>query len=141
MVIRENIYDNKSFMYLRNEVDFMPYLEEDSLKSLENSLYTIFIYDDLLNIIACGRVIGDGVTTFFLKDIIVSEKCKGEKYGDIIIKHIENYILENGTENSYVGLFSTNQSINFYKRNGYNIRPNDLQGPALHKYIRRSADE
>lgn len=135
MKIIENNYDAKTFTDLRLQVKFRKYELDDNLKALKQSLYHVIIYNDQGKGIACARVVGDGITTFFIKDVIVTKEFQKTGYGDILMKYVESYITRVGCQGAYVGLMATLGSETFYQKRGYNIRPNQWQGPGMHKYI------
>ncbi len=136
MIIKENVIDYLEFTKLRNDEGFQSYSLIENKKSLEKSLYTIFIYEKN-TAVACARVVGDGITTFFLKDVIVSSEHRGKGVGALLINNIEKYIKSVCCENAYVGLMSTKKAEKFYSKMGYNKRPNSNQGSGFHKYINK----
>lgn len=100
---------------------------EVSQKGLENALYTVCLVRDE-EVIGCGRIIGDGAIYFYIQDIIVSPKFQGMGFGARIMEKIMNYISENAGNNSFIGLMSAKGFANFYKKYGFEVRPDGRPG-------------
>ena len=99
-------------------------------KGLKNSLYTICIYDKK-SIVAMGRVIGDGSIYFYVQDVIVIPKYKGNGLGRIVMEHIMNYLKNHANENSFIGLMAADEVETFYHKFGFKTRGNNKPGMYL----------
>ncbi len=98
--------------------------------SLENSLFHITIRDSG-NLLAMGRVIGDGGLNFYIQDVVVHPKAQGLGLGDKIMKAIEAYLNDAAQPGATIGLFAAIAKENFYQRYGYIERPNQNMGKGM----------
>lgn len=97
-----------------------------SLKSLQaatialpNSLYGIS------ELIAMGRVVGDGACNFEIVDVAVDPHYQGNGFGREIMEYIDNYLASVVLEGSYVSMIADEPG--FYEKLGY-----QLVAPASH---------
>lgn len=130
MKIRENCLTTNDFMSLHKDNKRKIFSDVILKKAFKKNLYDIVIYEND-EAIGMGRVLGDGLTVFFIKDIIVREDYRGRGFADIIMKNIMNYIYKNAEKNAYIGLMSTPGKENFYKKFGFIERPNDDYGSGM----------
>ncbi len=98
----------------------------DELSS-EGNLYGIIAYDGL-KIIGMGCIVGDGVSYFFIKDIIVHPKYLNQGVGRLIMEHIERYFESMAIQYAYIGLIAAKGTQEFYKKFGFLERKNKCQG-------------
>lgn len=97
---------------------------------LSNSLFSVcMIYKDEL--IAYGRVIGDGGIYFYIQDVIVMPEFQGKGIGRQIMNAIMNYLEKNAHPNAFIGLMAAKGVVGFYEKFCFNKRPDD--GPGMFK--------
>ena len=70
MTIKENIKNVEEFNYLYDAVGWGHYDNQISKKALENTIYSVSIYEDN-TIIGYGRIIGEGICFLYIQDIMV----------------------------------------------------------------------
>ena len=85
--IIENSKDVNEFNYLYEEVGWRAYSYECSKKALDNTLYSISIYDED-KIIGFGRIIGDGICFIYIHDIMVLPIYQNQKIGSKIMNKL-----------------------------------------------------
>ena len=68
--IRENINDVAEFNLLYDSVGWGAYDKKITKKAMENTCYSVSIYDDK-KIIGYGRLIGDGICFMYIQDVMV----------------------------------------------------------------------
>ena len=121
--IKENNKDVNEFNYLYEEVGWGAYSYECSKKALDNTLYSISIYDED-KIIGFGRLIGDGICFIYIHDVMVEPKYQSKKIGTKImnqlIKKIEEIKKENLDMRVYLGASKGKEG--FYKKFGFITR-------------------
>lgn len=118
--IKENTNNVEEFNYLYDEVGWGHYSKEISKKALENSLYSVSIYDED-KIIGFGRIIGDKICFLYIHYIMVSPKYQNQKIGTLIMNKLLEKIKEIKKENPslrvYLGASSGKEG--FYKHFGF----------------------
>lgn len=136
MHIVENGLTVDIYRELRLTGPFMNYKDEDVKIALENSLYSVVIYDEDIPV-GIARLIGDNRITFFLKDVVVHPNYRGKGIGKLLLKQIFHYIDRHACHNAYIGLNSTLGNEAFYERFGFIRRPNDEQGSGMSFYYQK----
>lgn len=94
---------------------------------MKNHLYSLVVFDGP-NIIGMGRVVGDGVSYFYIEDIMVHPKHLSMGLGGLIMDHIERYLESIATRYAYIGLIATKGTEEFYKKFGFIERKSNCQG-------------
>jgi GNAT superfamily N-acetyltransferase len=102
--------------------------------ALDNSLYAVCIFrdDDLL---ATGRIIGDGYVYFHIQDVIVHPEHQGQGVGTLIMDKLEAFIKQHALPGSMIGLMCALGKEGFYEKYGYHLRPNEQEGAGMMKYF------
>lgn len=87
-----------------------------------------------------ARLIGDGGMSFYIKDFAVLPAYQSKGVGTLIIKAIEEYIVNSLSPGWSVSLelISTKEAVGFYQRMGFEERPCDWDGPGMFKLIRKA---
>lgn len=121
--IRENINDVDEFNLLYDSVGWGAYDKEIAKKSMENTYYSISIYDDK-KIIGYGRLIGDGICFMYVQDVMVTPEYQNRKIGTLIIEKLIAKIKEikdyNPNVRTYLG--ASKGKERFYERFGFITR-------------------
>lgn len=134
-------YGNKitidEFNFLRKAVGWNEIENNLAKKTIENALFIITAIIDE-KIIGLTRVSGDGGYTIVITDVIVLPEYQGKGIGKTLmteaIKYIKNQFLEKGQTVS-VNLMSAKGKETFYKKFGFEERPNDKVGAGMAQYI------
>lgn len=118
--IKENTKNVKEFNYLFDAVGWGAHDEEISKKALDNTYYSVSIYDDD-KIIGFGRLIGDTSCYMYIHDIIVIPEYQGKKIGAMImnklIDKVKEIIKECPDVRVYLGASIGKEG--FYKKFGF----------------------
>ena len=88
--LKENIKNVLEFNLLYDAVGWGSYDEDISLKALENTYYSVSVYDDE-KIVGYGRLIGDTICFMYIHDVMVLPEYQSKKIGTMIM----NKLLEN----------------------------------------------
>lgn len=92
---------------------------ERSQIALQNSILTVSIYHKG-NLIAFGRVAGDGGITYVVSDIMVDKNHRRKGLADMIMKEIDSYFLNNTYEDSFIFLIANSPADIVYSK--YNFQ-------------------
>ena len=118
--IKENINNVDEFNLLYDSVGWGAYDKKISKKALNNTYYSVSIYDDN-KIIGYGRLIGDGICFMHIHDVMVMPEYQNKKIGTSImnklIEKIETIEKENPDVRVYLGASKGKEG--FYKRFGF----------------------
>ncbi len=130
--IKENINNIDEFNLLYDLVGWSAYDKEISKKALNNTYYSVSIYDDD-KIIGYGRLIGDGICFMYIHDVMVIPEYQNKKIGTSImnklIEKIEFIKRENPDMRVYLGASKGKEG--FYKKFGFIERQNADLGAGM----------
>lgn len=130
IIIKKNALTPKIYTDLRKTADFIEYKESDIIVALENTLFSVVIYDNQ-EPIGIGRVVGDGKIAFFIKDVVVHPQYQNKSIGTMLMNTMLSYIDEVACDQAYIGLMSTKGKEPFYKSFGFIERPNNHLGSGM----------
>ncbi len=133
IIIKDNALTPEIYLEIREKVNFKYYPLQDVEIALNNTIYSVVIYDDDKPI-GIGRIVGDDRIVFFIKDIVVDPDYQKKKIGQLIMDSIFKYISTKACEGAYIGLMATTCCVDFYKKFGFIERPNDDFGPGMVKF-------
>ena len=118
--IKENNKDVNEFNYLYEEVGWGAYSYECSKKALDNTLYSISIYDED-KIIGFGRLIGDGICFIYIHDVMVVPSFQSQGIGSMImsklLEKVKEIKVENPSVRTYLGASTGKEG--FYEKFGF----------------------
>lgn len=137
ILIKENINNVDEYNYLFDEVGWGSYDYEISKKALDNTMYSISVYDEE-KIIGYGRLIGDGICFVYIHDVMVLPEYQHKKIGTKIMNKLLEKISEIKLENPYVRVYlgASKGKEEFYRKFGFITREEaDLgKGMILNNY-------
>jgi GNAT superfamily N-acetyltransferase len=120
-------------MSLRASVGWASFPDEIADKSLSATPYCVCAFDgDTL--IGMGRVLGDGVFSFYIGNVMVRPDRQNEGVGRAIMDVIMAYVDQNAVPGAIASLLSIKGKEAFYTRFGFEVRPDDTHGPGMSKY-------
>ena len=100
-------------------------------RAVRDDFFNVVVLLDGETPVACARVIGDGVLTFLIQDVLVAPKYQrkgiGSKIMGIIVGHLET-VAEPG---AFVGLMAAPGTEAFFARHGFTARAADAPGMQL----------
>ena len=118
--IRENNKNVEEFNLLYDLVGWGAYDSEVTKKALDNTFYSVSVYDDN-NIIGYGRIIGDTICFLYIHDIMVKPEYQGKKIGTLIMNKLLEKINQIKKENPdlrvYLGASKNREK--FYEKFGF----------------------
>ena len=118
--IKENNKSVQEFNLLYNAVGWGAYDENISKKALDNTFYSISIYDDT-KIIGYGRLIGDNICFMYIHDIMVLPEYQNKGIGTMIMNYLLKKINELKKENPNLRVYlgASKNKEKFYEKFGF----------------------
>lgn len=95
--------------------------------ALENSLYTVSLYDKE-KLIGFGRIVGDGGITYVVSDIMIDAEYQRKGYAEQIMKAIDGYFEDNTYDDSYVCLIANHPADLLYHKHHFEYLPDNKYG-------------
>ncbi len=120
----------EEYSQLREIVGWGGYDPQSAAEGLAHSLYTASLREDG-QLVAFGRVIGDGRITFYIQDVIVIPEKRGLGYARTIMDHLMAYITEAAVPNAVVGLMAADGVEALYEKYGFTRRPAGRLGAGM----------
>lgn len=120
ILIKENVNSVDEFNYLYDVVGWGSYDLEISKKALENTMYSVSVYDDN-KVIGYGRIIGDGICFLYIHDVMVDPEYQNRKIGSKIMNKLLEKVDQVKLDNSYVRVYlgASKGKEKFYERFGF----------------------
>ena len=136
----KHVYDIKltnptpaQWMALRASVDWPTFSHEIAQKSLDATPFCVCAFDgDTL--IGMGRVLGDGVFSFYIGNVMVSPDRQSEGVGRAIMEEIMRHVDENAAPGAVASLLAIKGKEDFYTRFGFEYRPDEKHGAGMSRY-------
>lgn len=101
--------------------------DEGLAAGLASALYSCVVLHDG-DVVACGRVIGDGGMYFYVQDVIVLPEYHGRGLGVKVMDAVVAYLQRVARPGAFVGLMDADNAEGFYERYGFQRRPDDGTG-------------
>ncbi|MBV4432486.1 GNAT family N-acetyltransferase [Clostridium tyrobutyricum] len=120
----------EEFIYIRKETGWDTYDVKAAEISLKNSLFSICAYYNE-KLIGYGRIVGDGGMYFYIQNLIVLPEFQRKGIGKLIMTELMNYIDNNCSKGSFIGLMASRGKENFYKKFNFIIRPKGKYGSGM----------
>ena len=118
--IKENDNNVDDFNLLYDSVGWGAHDKNISQKALDNTFYSVSIYDDE-GIIGFGRLIGDTICYLYIQDIMVKPEYQGNKIGTLIMNKLLEKINDVKKENPNLRVYlgASKNREDFYKKFGF----------------------
>ncbi len=126
-VLEERAPTVQEYRRLRGAVGWGEMPEEGLAAGLASSLYSCVVLDGD-EVIACGRVIGDGGMYFYVQDVMVMPEYHGRGLGGLVMDGVMRYLKGAAKPGAFVGLMAAQNAEGFYERYGFHRRPDDRPG-------------
>lgn len=134
--IEENCLDLNTYLNLRASVGWKVLREEQAIRALHNSIYTVVAYIDD-KVVGMGRMVGDGAVICYIQDLVVHPSYQGLGVGEglmnKLISHAES--LRFPDTELMLCLMCAKGRESFYTRYGFIPRPTDKLGPGMIRYL------
>lgn len=138
MIIYKSQISESNYNELRASVGWNRLDKTQAETGLGNSSYLTVAYDDLTPV-GMARVISDGGYMFLIADVMVHPKYQGRGIGLHLLNNIGEWLDELSKDGKciMVNLMSTPGNEPFYKKFGFESRPNERMGAGMVKWINR----
>jgi len=131
--IEERLPTAAQWMELRTSVGWAGFPEEVAAKSLAATPYCVCACEGE-RLIGMGRILGDGVFTFYIGNVMVAPDRQGEGIGKAIMDVIMRHVDENAYPGAIASLLSISGYEDFYTQFGFVKRPNEQSGCGMSKH-------
>ena len=120
ITIKENVKSIDEFNYLYDAVGWGAYNNEVTKQLLDNTYYSVSIYDDE-KIIGYGRLIGDTICFMYIHDVMVVPEYQGKKIGAMVMNKLLDKIkeLKKANPDLLVYLGASKGKEGFYRKFGF----------------------
>lgn len=137
MKIQINTLTTDLFLELYASVGWEPPCRQQVEVALQNTMVSFVAYEGT-KAIGMVRLIGDGGMSFYIKDFVVLPQYQGKGAGNLLLVELQKYILAHIDKDWAVSLelISTKEAVEFYKKQGFEERPCEWDGPGMFKMIR-----
>ncbi|SDF80422.1 Uncharacterized conserved protein PhnB, glyoxalase superfamily [Dyadobacter soli] len=89
-------------------------------QKLDAALFVAVAEDtDTGAVIGCAMVLGDGISFFYIKDVMVSRDWQRKQVGSAIMREVKRWLDANAPQGSLVGLFTGHGLSQFYRQTGF----------------------
>lgn len=106
------------FLRLRAITGLTPRTRAAAEKALPNSLFGVHVVHDN-QVVAMGRVVGDGALNFDIVDIAVDPSYQGQGLGSEIMQAIMDYLDQTAMPSAYITLMADVPAL--YKKFGFKL--------------------
>jgi GNAT superfamily N-acetyltransferase len=100
-------------------------------RALRDDLFNVVVLLDGETPVGCARVIGDGVLTFLIQDVLVAPKYQRKGVGSKILGIVLGYLETVAEPGALVGLMAAPGTEAFFAKNGFAARPEGAPGMQL----------
>jgi len=132
--IEKRLPTAEQWMALRASMGWATFPPEVAEKSLNATWYCVCAFDGD-KLIGMGRVLGDGVISFYIGNVMVLPSYQNEGVGKRIIERILAHVERNAAPGAIASLFSIKGKEEFYTPFGFKVRPDENRGPGMSKYF------
>jgi GNAT superfamily N-acetyltransferase len=121
----------QEFMQVREALGLPAVSFPVAARAVRDDLFNVVVLIDGETPVACARVIGDGVLTFLIQDVLVAPKYQrkgiGSRVMGIVLGHLETIALPG----AFIGLMAAPGTAAFFAKHGFAARPDDAPGMSL----------
>jgi GNAT superfamily N-acetyltransferase len=120
---------------LMNAVGWTSPQDESAEFQLMPAIHGVIAQDTLTNeTIGCALIMGDRVSFYYIKNVIVHPDWQRKRVGTALMNAINQWIEANAPDQSTVGMFTGDHLASFYKQFGF------IQACGMYKQIIRNPD-
>ncbi|GGM82983.1 hypothetical protein GCM10010967_13330 [Dyadobacter beijingensis] len=97
-----------------------PQPDEILQKKLDAALFTAVAENsETGEAIGCALILGDGLSFFYIKDVMVHGDWQRKQVGSTIMREVKRWLDDNAPDGSLVGLFTGDGLSQFYQQTGF----------------------
>lgn len=116
---------------MRVKTGLSPKSLEGATLGMANSLFGVSVRDDVGDLVAMGRLIGDGGCFVQICDIAVAPEHQGQGLGRQIMQILVDHIHANMPDLTWVNLFADGEAHHLYRKFGFEMTAPQSQGMAF----------
>lgn len=124
--IKHNETLPKDYMSLRTRSGHQSCSQLAAVGAIKNSIFTTGIYQDD-ELLAFGRVCGDGQLYFLVCDIMVDERYTDPRFNLAVVKEIDDYLRLSATKDSQVLVKVERPTDELFRKLGYQYFDEDFE--------------
>lgn len=132
--IEQRLPTAAQWMELRRSVGWATFPEAVAEQSLRATPFCVCAFEGD-ELIGMGRVLGDGVISFYLGNIMVRPDRQGEGIGREILQQINAYLERSAAPGAIASLLSIKGKEGFYTQFGFQSRPDAARGCGMSRYF------
>ena len=121
----------QEFMSIREELGLPAVGFATAARALRDDLFDVVVLLDGETPVACCRVIGDGVLTFYVQDLLVVPKMQRKGIGTKVMGLVLGHLGSMAPPGAFVGLMAAPGTEAFFAKHGFAARPADAPGMQL----------
>lgn len=118
------------WMSLRASVGWATFSEEVAAQSLAATPFCVCAFENG-ELIGMGRVLGDGIVSFYVGNVMVRPDHQGSGIGREIMERIMAHVNELAAPGAIASLLSIKGKEDFYTQFGFERRPDDKHGSGM----------
>jgi len=121
---------------LRKSAGWGEFNERQAQAGINNSKYLVAAYQDNAAV-GMARLISDGGCVIVILDVVVLPEYQKKGIGKTMMKMIMSFIESNlnSDDTAYIALMAAKGKEDFYKKFGFNERPDELHGAGMTQWI------
>lgn len=123
-----------AFLALRNACGWGTLTLDTATRALAASILHVTAHENG-QLVAMGRVVGDGVLYVYLQDIIVAPSHRGQGLGRAMVDRLLADLSPLVTAGTTIGLMSAKGVEGLYAEFGFTPRPTGTLGPGMTKVV------
>lgn len=115
----------QEFLSLREAVGLEDVDPEVVREAMLRSVYGISVFSDG-EIIACGRIVGDGSLYFYIQDVMVRPGFQRDGIAELVMDEIMDFLRQRVSKSSVIGVVGVQgDEAGFYNRFGFKCKMPD----------------
>lgn len=118
------------YIKIRKACGFGEVSLKQSRIGLTHSLFHISIYSSE-KLIGFGRIVGDGILTFYIADVLVSPEFFGRGIGRLIMAQLLAYLEKAASPLATIAILTAPNKEGFYAKFGFKTCPNEYFGKGM----------
>ena len=135
--LKDNVLDLDTYLGLRASVGWKVLKDEQAVRAIKNSLFTVTAYIDEKPV-GMGRIVGDGSVICYVQDLVVHPMYQKLGVGGMLMNRLFDFVENSKEPDSEIMmcLMCAKGREPFYKKYGFIARPTDNLGPGMIQYIK-----
>jgi GNAT superfamily N-acetyltransferase len=121
------------YKHLMDSVGWSVVVDDASVHAQFKAIAFAVVAEEILTgeAIGCAFLLGDNISFYYVKDVIVHPKWQGKRIGTTMMQEMMRWLDINAPENATVGLFTGDHLAAFYRQFGF------IQACGMYKQILR----